>query len=112
MIDLSLDDPDARVQANAIEVLDRLPVPTKHEQLAPKLESSHQRVRANAVAALLKMETGEAAEAVTIARAARLAANAANPRDSVLRGSRDYRKAMVEVLVLRALTEAATKAAA
>jgi len=40
------------------------------------------------------------------------AADAANPRDSVLRGSRDYRKAMVEVLVRRALTEAITKAVA
>ncbi|MBC7248906.1 MAG: FAD binding domain-containing protein [Anaerolineae bacterium] len=45
-----------------------------------------------------------------VVRAARLAAEAANPRDSVLRGSRDYRKAMVEVLVRRALTEAVTKA--
>lgn len=45
-----------------------------------------------------------------VVRAARLAAEAANPRDSALRGSRDYRKAMVEVLVRRALTEAVTKA--
>jgi CO/xanthine dehydrogenase FAD-binding subunit len=55
---------------------------------------------------------GHAPDAETIALAARLAAGAANPRDSVLRGSRDYRKAMVEVLVRRALTEAATKAVA
>lgn len=47
-----------------------------------------------------------------VVRAARLAADAANPRDSVLRGSRDYRKAMVEVLVRRALTQAVTKAVA
>ena len=47
-----------------------------------------------------------------VVRAARLAADAANPRDSALRGSRDYRKAMVEVLVRRALTEAVTKALA
>ncbi len=45
-----------------------------------------------------------------VVRAARLAADAANPRDSALRGSRDYRKAMVEVLVRRALTQAVTKA--
>jgi CO/xanthine dehydrogenase FAD-binding subunit len=55
---------------------------------------------------------GQAPDAETIVRAARLAADAANPRDSVLRGSRDYRKAMVEVLVRRALTEAITKAVA
>ncbi len=53
---------------------------------------------------------GRALDAETIAQAARLAADAANPRDSILRGSRDYRKAMVEVLVRRALTEAVTKA--
>jgi len=55
---------------------------------------------------------GQAPNAETLVRAARLAADAANPRDSVLRGSRDYRKAMVEVLVRRALTEAITKAVA
>jgi CO/xanthine dehydrogenase FAD-binding subunit len=53
---------------------------------------------------------GQSPDAETIVRVARLAADAANPRDSVLRGSRDYRKAMVEVLVRRALTEAVTKA--
>lgn len=53
---------------------------------------------------------GQSPDAETVVRAARLAADAANPRDSVLRGSRDYRKAMVEVLVRRALTEAVTKA--
>jgi len=47
-----------------------------------------------------------------VVRAARLAADAANPRDSALRGSRDYRKAMAEVLVRRALTQAVTKAVA
>ena len=55
---------------------------------------------------------GQPPNAETVVRAARLAADAANPRDSVLRGSRDYRKAMVEVLVRRALTEAVTKALA
>jgi carbon-monoxide dehydrogenase medium subunit len=52
---------------------------------------------------------GQSPDAETIAQAARLAADAADPRDSVLRGSRDYRKAMVEVLVRRALTEAIEK---
>ncbi|MBM4465915.1 MAG: xanthine dehydrogenase family protein subunit M [Chloroflexi bacterium] len=52
---------------------------------------------------------GQAPGAETIAQAARLAAGAADPRDSVLRGSRDYRKAMVEVLVRRALTQALAK---
>ena len=41
-----------------------------------------------------------------IARAAQLAAQAAQPRDSLLRGSAEYRKAMVEVLVRRALWRA------
>ncbi|MCR4408430.1 MAG: FAD binding domain-containing protein [Anaerolineae bacterium] len=53
---------------------------------------------------------GQTPDAEAIVRAARLAADAADPRDSILRGSRDYRKAMVEVLVRRALTEAVTKA--
>jgi carbon-monoxide dehydrogenase medium subunit len=52
---------------------------------------------------------GRAPDAETIRNAARLAADAADPRDSVLRGSRDYRKAMVEVLVRRALREAIEK---
>ena len=55
---------------------------------------------------------GQAPDAETIGQAAWLAADAANPRDSVLRGSQDYRKAMVEVLVRRALMEVATKAVA
>jgi CO/xanthine dehydrogenase FAD-binding subunit len=45
-----------------------------------------------------------------IARAAELAGQAAQPRDSLLRGSSDYRQAMVGVLVRRALTEAVAKA--
>ena len=53
---------------------------------------------------------GQTPDAETVAQVARLAADAADPRDSVLRGSQDYRKAMVEVLVRRALTEAATRA--
>jgi CO/xanthine dehydrogenase FAD-binding subunit len=45
-----------------------------------------------------------------IAHAAELAEQAAQPRDSLLRGSSDYRQAMVGVLVRRALTEAVAKA--
>ncbi|MGC8958646.1 MAG: FAD binding domain-containing protein [Chloroflexia bacterium] len=41
-----------------------------------------------------------------VAEAARLAQEAASPRDSVIRGSAEYRKAMVGVLVRRALWEA------
>ncbi len=56
----------------------------------------------------------EAAEALVgqtpdedrIARMAQLVAQAAQPRDSLLRGSAEYRKAMVEVLVRRALWRA------
>jgi len=52
--------------------------------------------------ALLGRPAGEEA----IAEAARLAREAASPRDSVLRGSAEYRRAMVAVLVRRALQEA------
>jgi CO/xanthine dehydrogenase FAD-binding subunit len=45
----------------------------------------------------------------TIDEAARLAAQAAQPRYSLLRGSAEYRKAMVEVLVRRALSRAAAQ---
>ncbi len=45
-----------------------------------------------------------------VAHAAKLAEQAAQPRDSLLRGSSDYRQAMVRVLVRRALTEAVAKA--
>lgn len=56
----------------------------------------------------------EAAEALVgrtpdedrISRVAQLAAQAAQPRDSLLRGSAEYRKVMVEVLVRRALWRA------
>jgi CO/xanthine dehydrogenase FAD-binding subunit len=49
---------------------------------------------------------GQRAEPGLIAKAAHLAAEAAKPRSSVLRGSAEYRKGLVEVFVRRALTEA------
>lgn len=45
-----------------------------------------------------------------IEQAAQAAQEAANPRDSLLRGSREYRRAMVEVLVRRGLHEAVARA--
>ncbi len=46
----------------------------------------------------------------TIAEAARLASQAAQPRDSLLRGTAAYRKSMVQVLVRRALTRCVARA--
>ncbi len=53
---------------------------------------------------------GQPPTTTAISHAAKLAEQAAQPRDSLLRGSRDYRQAMVGVLVRRALTEAVAKA--
>jgi carbon-monoxide dehydrogenase medium subunit len=53
---------------------------------------------------------GASADDETIAQSARLAQEAANPRDSAIRGSNVYRKAMVEVLVRRGLQEAVAMA--
>jgi CO/xanthine dehydrogenase FAD-binding subunit len=55
---------------------------------------------------------GRPVEESAIALAAELAARDARPRSSVVRGSREYRTAMVEVLVRRALTHAAERATA
>ena len=49
---------------------------------------------------------GQAVGESLIAQAAELAARDAKPRSSALRGSREYRTAMVQVLVRRALTRA------
>jgi len=49
---------------------------------------------------------GKVPDGAVGAQAAKLAADAAQPRYSVLRGSSEYRKAMVEVLVRRALLRA------
>jgi len=53
---------------------------------------------------------GRTADASAAAEAARLAAQAAQPRYSLLRGSAEYRKSMVEVLVRRALSRALAQA--
>jgi CO/xanthine dehydrogenase FAD-binding subunit len=53
---------------------------------------------------------GAVADEPSIAEAALLASHAAQPRDSLLRGSAEYRKSMVEVLVRRALTRAVARA--
>jgi HEAT repeat protein len=58
----AINDPDERVQANAIESLDRLGVSERIPLTAPKLESRHGRVRANAVRSLLRAERHEAGE--------------------------------------------------
>lgn len=54
---------------------------------------------------------GQAASEANVVQAAKLAAAAAKPRSSALRGTKAYRIAMVEVLVRRALTRAAERAA-
>jgi carbon-monoxide dehydrogenase medium subunit len=53
---------------------------------------------------------GSPVDAAQIARAAQLAAGDAKPRSSAIRGSKEYRTAMVEVLVRRALTNAVERA--
>jgi carbon-monoxide dehydrogenase medium subunit len=53
---------------------------------------------------------GRIADEASVAEAALLASQAAQPRDSLLRGSAEYRKSMVEVLVRRALTRAVARA--
>jgi CO/xanthine dehydrogenase FAD-binding subunit len=53
---------------------------------------------------------GRSPDETAVAEAARLAAEAAQPRYSLLRGGAEYRKKMVEVLVRRALSRAAAAA--
>jgi len=53
---------------------------------------------------------GRKADEASIAEAAGLASQAAEPRYSLLRGSAEYRKSMVEILVRRALTRAVAAA--
>jgi hypothetical protein len=62
----ALGDPDARVQANAVEALDDDVGESRliAAELIPKLKSEHNRVRANAVRALLRLNTAEAGQAL------------------------------------------------
>jgi HEAT repeat protein len=57
-------DPDPRVQANAVEALERMNDASRVPVTLPKLESEHHRVRANAVKSLLPLELAQAADAL------------------------------------------------
>lgn len=61
-----LADPDARVQANAIEAVEAAGDSASLQELVPKLGSSGNRIRANAVKALLKTGAREAAETLLL----------------------------------------------
>jgi hypothetical protein len=58
------EDADGRVQANAIETLDRLNVSQRASSTQPKLNARNNRVRANAVHSLLRLELREAGHAL------------------------------------------------
>lgn len=58
----AVNDADERVQANAIEALDRLNLPSRVAVTAPKLTARSGRVRANAVKSLLRTELRQSAE--------------------------------------------------
>jgi HEAT repeat protein len=58
----AVNDSDPRVQANAVEGLDRLNVAGRVACTQPKLESAHSRVRGSAVRSLLRAELREAGD--------------------------------------------------
>jgi len=60
----AVEDADPRVQANAIESLDTLGTPNRRSITRRKLTAAHNRVRANAIRSLLRLELGEAGEAL------------------------------------------------
>ncbi len=60
----AVNDPDDRVQANAIEALDLMDWPERMAVTVPKLRSGNNRVRANAIKSLLRMERAEAGDAL------------------------------------------------
>lgn len=60
----ALADVDDRVQANAVEAMDRLETPDRHVLVEPLLHSRSGRVRANAVKTLLRLEFRSAGEAL------------------------------------------------
>jgi len=59
---VAVSDPDVRVQANAVEVMDVLNATDRAAYTVEKLESPHGRVRANAVKSLLRLEVQHAGE--------------------------------------------------
>ena len=60
----AIDDPDERVQANAIEAIDELKLDERNQLVLPKLRSEDRRVRGTAVRSLLTVGHREAADAL------------------------------------------------
>jgi len=60
----ALQDQDYRVQANAIESLENLRSPETVTQIAPFMQSSHNRVRANAIKAIYAFKTDSSRRAI------------------------------------------------
>lgn len=65
LLRVAIHDSDVRVQANAIEALDRLDVADRVALTVPKLTASNSRVRATAVKSLLRSDVARAATALT-----------------------------------------------
>lgn len=61
----ALDDPDSRVQANAVEALEIINPPDLLERLESKLSSPNNRIRANAIKAILKPQFIAALQALS-----------------------------------------------
>ena len=59
---IAVQDADPRVQANAIEALDKLDLEERIPATTAHLDSPHARVRANAVKSLLRVELEKAGE--------------------------------------------------
>jgi len=65
LVDRLVNDPDARVRANAIEVMEGQEQPKLLPVLAKRARSTHNRERANAIKALLRMRVGAASVQLT-----------------------------------------------
>jgi HEAT repeat protein len=65
LVDRLVNDPDARVRANAIEVMESQEQPKLLPVLAKRARSTHNRERANAIKALLRMRVGAASVQLT-----------------------------------------------
>src|SRR5437667_197110 len=65
LVDRLVNDPDARVRANAIEVMEGQAQPRLLPVLAQRARSTHNRERANAIKALLRMRVGAASVQLT-----------------------------------------------